>query len=922
MIAAPRVEKILPDLRTCGDDPERGVPKRVRTFIEQVRGHLTELHRAGIPGSEVIHTHSDLTDRLVRRLFHLAEESLLARDGKLETGLCVVAVGGYARREMCIYSDVDLLVVYQNEITSYVAAISERLQYWMWDAGLTVGCATRTPEDTVKLGREDDTVRTAVLTARFLCGDGEFFHDFSDTMRRELLPDVAAFIDDQVEAVKRRHRRYGASAFLLQPNIKQGVGGLRDFHAAFWVTRATQPTARDHEDFLHFGLLTDAEMADYRAALNFIWRVRNELHLQSGRGNDQMSFEQQEQLAESLGYGRITGDPPGTGEQGAKTEEDHELSVEGFMRDYYRHVRNIEKLSELVMEQCQLRMRRGGDARVVLAEEDGFQVVGGHIEIPHTQHLRAKPVRLLTAFAMAQKHEVPLSRLARRMIRENLDLIDDDFRTSTEATEAFLAILRGERGVTRNLVTMNEEGLLAAFIPEWEHIVCRWQHVIYHTYTVDIHSIFLVEELRRLSRGEFATSLVKLTELMEGEVDREVLFLGCLLHDIGKGFGGDHSNKGVPRAQSCVDRLGLSPDRAERVIFLVRHHLLMSHLAQSRDISDARLILDFAKICGDRTNLRNLYLLTFADIRASSVEAWTEWKGQLLEELFVRTAELLESGTDDRDKAIELIEARVEVRRSGACAELKDLGIAQEKIDEYFDSMPRRYFVAHTPRQIARHAQVVLRYLSGEDLATSFREMRGGFTEFVLCVRDSPGLYAEVAGVLTGCRFNILGSYVYTSSAGFALEVYRLSTPEGGEKEREFAWRELEIALEQVLSGDRRASEFHTNRQSRRKRSSSPSRFKPEVYISNDESEFYTLVDVTVDDRIGLLYDLTSVFARHGYSIFISKVGTVLDQVKDTFYIKDDQQKKIVDPAVLERLHQDLLQAAGENGSRGGQGAD
>ena len=523
---------------------------------------------------------------------------------------------------------------------------------------------------------------------------------------------------------------------------------------------------------------------------------------------------------------------------------------------------------------------------------------------------------------MAQKHEVPLSRLARRMIRENLDLIDDDFRTNPEATKAFLAILRGERGVTRNLVTMNEEGLLAAFIPEWEHIVCRWQHVIYHTYTVDIHSIFLVEELRRLSRGEFATSLVKLTELMEGEVDREVLFLGCLLHDIGKGFGGDHSNKGVPRAQSCVDRLGLSPDRAERVIFLVRHHLLMSHLAQSRDISDARLILDFAKICGDRTNLRNLYLLTFADIRASSVEAWTEWKGQLLEELFVRTAELLESGTDDRDKAIELIEARVEVRRSGACAELKDLGIAQEKIDGYFDSMPRRYFVAHTPRQIARHAQVVLRYLSGEDLATSFREMRGGFTEFVLCVRDSPGLYAEVAGVLTGCRFNILGSYVYTSSAGFALEVYRLSTPEGGEKEREFAWRELEIALEQVLSGDRRASEFHANRQSRRRRSSSPSRFKPEVYISNDESEFYTLVDVTVDDRIGLLYDLTSVFARHGYSIFISKVGTVLDQVKDTFYIKDDQQKKIVDPAVLDRLHEDLLQAAGENGSRGGQGAD
>jgi [protein-PII] uridylyltransferase len=914
MSAAPRVEEILPDLRACGDNPERAVPKRVRTFLAQVREHLTELHRKQLPGSQVIQAHSDLTDRLVRRLFHLAEESLLANDGELETGLCVVAVGGYARREMCIHSDVDLLVVYKSEITPYVAAISERLQYWMWDAGLTVGCATRTPEDTVDLGREDDTVRTAVLTARFLCGDGEFFHEFSDTMRRELMPDVAAFIDDQVSAVVERHQRYGESAFLLQPNVKEGVGGLRDYHTAFWVARATQPTARDHEDFLHFGLLTDAEMTDYRDALNFIWRVRNELHLQSGRGNDQMSFEQQEDVAESLGYGG--------GDSGREGDEDHELSVEGFMRDYYRHVRNIENLSELVMEQCRVRIGRSESSRDVQAEEDGIRVVDGHIEIPHIQHLRAKPVRLLNAFIMAQKYQAPLSRMARRMIRENLDLVDDEFRSSPEAREAFLSILSGEHRVMRSLVTMNEEGLLAAFIPEWEHIVCRWQQVIYHTYTVDIHSIFLVEELRRLWRGKYATGLVKLTELMSGVVDREVLFLGCLLHDIGKGLGGDHSNKGVPRAQAVVDRLGLSPERSERVIFLVRHHLLMSHLAQSRDITDARLILDFALTCGDRLNLRNLYLVTFADIRASSVEAWTDWKGQLLEELFTRTAELLESGTDDREKAIELIEARVEVRRKGARSELKNLGIAQEKVDGYFDVMPRRYFVAHTPRQIARHAKVVIRHLSGQDLATSFREMRGGFTEFVLCVGDRPGLYSEVAGVLTGCRFNILGSNVYTSTARFALEVYRLSTPEGGREERELAWREIETALDQVLIGERKASDYHGSGLRVRRRSSGPRHFEPEVHISNEESEFYTLVDVTVNDRIGLLYDLTSVMARHGHSIFISKVGTVLDQVKDTFYIKDAEDKKIVDPEVLERLHKDLLTAAREDGSCGDPGAD
>ncbi|MFB0976986.1 MAG: [protein-PII] uridylyltransferase [Myxococcota bacterium] len=905
--AAPVVEEVLPELRSCGPEPERGVPAKVRTFVEQVRAHLTELHRNQATGIEVISTHSDLTDRLVRRLFHLAEESLLSDGGELESGVCVVAVGGYARREMCIYSDVDLLVVHQGVLSPYVTAISERLQYWMWDAGLTVGCATRTPEQTVELGREDNTVRTAVLTARYLCGDSEFFHNFSETIRHELLPDVSQFIDVQFEAIHARHLRYGESAFLLQPNIKEGVGGLRDYHTAFWVARGAQPTSRDFEDFLHFGLLTDAEMGDYREALNFLWRVRNELHLESGRATDQISFEQQEQIAEALGYGPMS-------------NETEELSVEVFMRDYYRHVRNIENYSELVMEQCRARVGKRTDSREVRAEEDGFQLIDDHIEIPHVQHLRSEPVRLFTVFDMAQRQQVPLSRMARRMIRENLDLVDDSFRASPKAREAFLSVLRGEHRVMRSLVTMNEEGLLAAFIPEWEHIVCRWQQVIYHTYTVDIHSIFLVEELRRLWQGKYERALPVLTELMQAVSDREVLFLGCLLHDIGKGFGGDHSNKGVPLAQICVDRLGLSGDRADRVIFLVRHHLLMSHLAQSRDLSDPRLILDFAQTCGDRKNLRNLYLLTFADIRASSVDAWTEWRGQLLEELFERTAELLESGKNDHNAAIELIDERVEVRRTGARTELRNLGIAAEKIETYFDVMPRRYFIAHTPRQIARHAKVVIGQSVDQPIASSYREMRGGFTEYVLCVQDTRGLYSEVAGALTAHRFNILGSHVYTSKTGFALEIYRLSTPDGGRDEREFAWREFEGALAGVLTGETRAEALLENRRTLRQPARPSVRRTHNVEISNEESEFYTLIDVTAYDRIGLLYDLTSVIARSGYSIFISKVGTVLDQVKDTFYLKDERRKKIVDPEALAKLHDELMSAACEDGDRENRG--
>jgi [protein-PII] uridylyltransferase len=904
--AAPSIDELLRDLGAPGRSPELEVPSRVRAYVEAVREHLTTLHRKPDSGQIVNEANSDLSDRLVRRLFSLAEERVLADGGEIETGLVVVAVGGFARREMSIHSDVDLLVLYRNELSPYVTAVAERLQYWLWDAGLSVGCATRTIADTVAIGQEDDTVRTAVLTARFLCGDGEFFHEFADTIRGELLPDTEEFIRSRIENMHARHEQYGESLFLLQPNIKEGAGALRDYHTAFWVARGSQPTIRDHEDFLHFGLLTEPEMREYHSALEFLWRARNELHLLARRCDDQMSFELQEQVAEGLGYG-------------SGASEDAELPVECFMRDYYRAARNIKNYSDLVIEQCMARTTRtttGRDAREQQEVEDGFRLAAGQVVIPHAAHLRERPRRMISVFEVAQKYETPLSRMARRLLRENLDLIDDGFRRDPENGACFLGLLNGDHRVLRTLITMNEEGLLAAYLPEWEHIVCRWQHVIYHTYTVDVHSIFLVEELRRLWQGKYEALLPALTDLMRAAEDREVLYLGCLLHDIGKGFGGNHSAKGAARARPCVERLGMSPERVDRVVFLVEQHLLMSHLAQRRDLSDPKLILEFAQVCGDRTNLRNLYLMTFADIRASSRDAWTDWKGQLLGELFERTAEFLETGARDQAAAMEISERRVEVRRRGALAELRGLGVAESKIHSFFDAMPRRYFISHTPRQIARHAQVVLRFGGDQRVATAFRVMRGDFTEFILCVEDVHGLYSKVAGALTACGVNILGSHVYPSRTGFALEIYRVITPSGGREERELAWREFERVLEQVLSGEADVGELLARRGRPVGRTLPPSRMGASAIVSNAESEFYTIADVAANDRPGLLYDLTKTIARYGLSIYISKAATIRDQVTDTFYLKTDQSKKVTDADLIRRLQADLLVAA-RNGDEG-----
>ena len=488
----------LPDDLTEAD---RVVPGLVRERLRLVREHLAELHRETSSGRIVNERNSDLMDRLIRSLFALSEERVLLQGGRLELGLCVVAVGGFARREMSIDSDLDLLILYRDELTPYVATVAERLQYWLWDAGGDLGCATRTIDDTLVMGRADVTVRTTVLTGRFLCGDGEFFHEFADTMRRELLQDVPDFIREQREIMEARHRNFGESLFLLQPNVKEGEGALRDYHAAYWIARGAQPSLRNLDDFLHFGLLTEREIEEYRSALEFLWHVRNGLHLRAGRAHEQMSFEMQEYIAESMGYGSMeeyAGVSEATAGDGATLAElrfepdDPDLPVERFMRDYYRHARSIKTYSDLVISQCVSRAESRGPSRHESVEvEEGFRLANGHLEISHATHLRERPIRCLLVFEVAQNHEVPLSRIAQRLLRENLGLFTDSQRCDPSFRACFMRILNAPNRVTRTLTAMNDIGVLAAFIPEWEHIVCRWQHVLYHTYTVDVHSIFL-----------------------------------------------------------------------------------------------------------------------------------------------------------------------------------------------------------------------------------------------------------------------------------------------------------------------------------------------------------------------------------------------------------------------------------------------
>ncbi len=900
MIARPSVEEFVVELGA--DVPDREVdvriPAGVRAYLAATRTHLETLHRGAASGEMVNRSHADAVDRLVRRLVRVAEGIHHARGGELGSPVAIAAVGGYGRREMAIHSDVDLLFLHAGELSAHGEAIAKRVQLWLWDANVAVGGAVRSLDETLALGREEASVCTAILDARFLSGDTALFHEFGDRVRRELLDDPERFVAERWQALRERHAKFGDSLYLLQPNVKEGAGGLRDYHTAWWAASALVPSLRSVEDLLHVGLFSETEMDEYGAALDFLWRVRNEMHLVAGRKSDQMGFELQEQIAQAFAY----------------EEDESELPVERFMGAYYRHARVVSSLSEVVISQSAARAAPQVVRPPTREVEEGFRLAEDHLEIPHAAHLRQRPVRLLRAFAVAQDHQVPLSRTALRLVRDNLDAVDDGLRHDPEAAATLLRILDSEHRVMRSLMAMNECGLLGRYLPEWEHIVCRWQHVMHHTYTVDVHSIFLVEELRRLWRGKYAKAHPELTELVRSVADRPALFLGALLHDIGKGLGGDHSNKGEGLARRCLERLGFDPERIDRIAFLVRQHLLMSHVAQRRDLSDPRVVVEMARVAGDRENLRNLYLVTFADIRACSPTGWTEWKGQLLRELYERTAEFLESGRDDPERALEQIEARVETRRDGARRELRQLGVADAKVAAFFEMMPRRYFVSHTPRQIARHGRVLLAYDRQRPFASAVREMRGGFSEFIFCALDVPGLYANVAGCLTAAGINILGSHVYTTRTGLALEVYRVTTPTGGDEEKRLVWERLEELLGRVVAEEESVFEILKRRRRPLGATRTISHTPPSVSVSNDESDFYTIVDVSANDRLGLLYDLVHTLTEHGLEIYTSKATTILDQVADTFYVKDRKRRKLTDADAVARLQRDLFAVTRDDG--------
>ncbi|GAW66006.1 uridylyltransferase [Geoanaerobacter pelophilus] len=860
-----------------------------REFLEHFREEAKRGHREGEDGISVVQSITAMTDALVVRLFSaLSDDLQMHKSGQL----ALVAVGGYGRRELNPYSDLDLMFLYSGKESKVVEEAANRLLYFLWDLRLDVGYSVRTLSDCVEMAGGDLTVKTALLDARLLTGSVQLFSDLKKLMVTQVLSKRSdSFIAAKLDELKKRREKYGSSVYILEPNIKEGEGCLRDLHTAMWVAKIKYKVDEPRELVIK-GILSEDELGLYYSSLNYLWRIRNELHYLAGRKNDQLTFDAQISMARFFGY-----------EDRGKT-----LAVEQFMQDFYLHANRVEHFSSLLITKC---IQRDDGKRKILGYftrrpvGDGCYVVKGELVVPDESVIAKEPVRLIRIFEHAQKQGVVLALGTKRLIRDKLDLVNDKFRRSKEAGASFINILQSEKGLAETLQQMHHLGFLNRFIPEFERIYCKVQHDAYHIYTVDTHTLFAVEEIVKLWRGEHEETLPLLTQLAREVDKRWLLILAVMLHDIGKGGGGGHAEVGAELSKTIARRLGLTREDSERLEFLVRHHLLLAHIAQRRDLHDERMIIQFARQMEKSENLKMLYLLTYADIKAVGPEVWTEWKALLLQELYEKAFRVLERG----DFKLEASGDRVRRVKKTVFELLADDYPGQLVKDE-LQALSTRHLLSYPAEVIAGHVRTLLRLPKEQLVVQLAHEVDKGYTNCTVCTYDVPGLFSMITGVVAANGMNILGAQIHTNTNEKVLDILQVGSPQGFVIIEESRWKRFQDDLRQVLEGKVKVSALVAKRHrpsilSEKAKPTVPAR----VEIDNEVSSDYTVIDIYAHDKIGLLYAITSTLTRLGLYIGVSKISTKVDQVADVFYVKDIFGAKVVNPGKLEEIRKELLAA-------------
>ena len=881
------------------------VSRHLRGALARGRASIEELLLADRHGRRCAERLSAMQDEIVRVLFEFAIKHLYPAQNPSEAErMAIVATGGYGRGVLAAGSDIDLLFLLPYKQTAWGESVAETILYCLWDMGLKVGHATRSISECIRAAKADMTIRTALLEARYLLGDRKLYDELIARFDKEVVQGTAAqFVAAKLAEREERHRRAGQSRYLVEPNVKDGKGGLRDLHTLYWIAKYVY-RVREREELIELGVYDPREYRRFRRCGDFLWAVRCHMHFLAGRAEERLSFEIQREIAVRLGY----------------TEHPGLRDVERFMKHYFLIAKDVGDLTAILcakLENSQAKAmpvlsrmmaRFRPRARHTLSESEDFVVDYNRINVADENVFKRDPVNLIRIFHLAQKYNLAFHPDAMHLATRSLKLIDQQLRENEEANRLFLEILTSKNDAETVLRRMNEAGVLGHFVPAFGRIVAMMQFNMYHHYTVDEHLLRCIGALSDIEAGraedaKFAAELMRTIQPRH----RDLLYVALFLHDIAKGRIEDHSIAGARIARNFCPWLGFSPAESETVAWLIEVHLVMSSVAQSRDLSDRMTIENFSAVMQSVERLKLLTILTAADIKAVGPGVWNGWKAQLIRTLYYETEPVLTGGFSEVNRAQRVALAQAELR-----AELGDWPPAE--LDAYSAlHYPAYWLKVDLPHQIA-HAQFLRSAAqAGQSLATSvsFAAARG-VTELTVLAPDHPRLLSIIAGACAVAGANIVDAQIFTTTDGRALDTISISRE--FELDADEARRAARVtdSIEKALRGDIKLPEVVAKRESGKARRKAFA-LQPEVTINNGWSNRYTMVEVTGLDRPGLLFELTATLSKLSLNIGSAHVATFGERVVDVFYVTDLFGAKITSPtrqATIKRALISLLSPA------------
>ena len=844
------------------------------------RARLLSLFHEGQAAESLVRARTHLVDEVLREawLRHLPATS---------PGIALVAVGGYGRGELLPSSDIDILLLHDGASLDRLRKKLEELTAFFWDIGLEVGSSVRSLHECVSEAAKDITVITNLMETRFLTGDDSLFA----AMRESLTPDkvwpLADFLLAKKAEQQARYRKYDDTGYKLEPNVKESPGGLRDIHMIGWVAKrylgaSTLTELRDH------GFLTKQECDELFAGQDFLWRVRFALHMITGRREDRLLFDHQVKIASLFGY--VNSDP-----------QHPNLAVEQFMQLYYRTIKSLSCLNDVLLQLFEEAILHPFPDPAVKAVNARVQIRNGYMEARSDEVFRKDPVALLEIFLLMQQNPGLEGIRAQtvRMILRDSRLITDEVRTTVRARTLFMEMFRERRGLTRNLRRMNRYGVLGRYLPAFGKIVGLMQYDLFHTLTVDEHTLYVVRNLRRFAMERFRHEMPFCSQRMDKIAKQELLYLAGFFHDMAKGRGGDHSDIGAEESrQFCLDH-GLSHSDAEVVAWLVKNHLVMSLTAQRADITDPQVIAEFTRKVGDRTHLDYLFLMTVADIRATNPALWNSWRESLLMDLYKAATRSLERGVENPLRQEELVDETQSEAMSMLAADGIDVAMAESAWARFGDE----YFLRHSPEELAWHLPAILAARE-EDLPLVLVDTVGGRgTTVFVYMRDRDHLFALSTGVLARLGLTILDARIHTSADGFVLDSYVVMEGDGSPIRNPHRLEEIGDQLRKVL-GDPAVSRIEINRRipHRLKHFNTPT----SIYFSQDETRGRTILELVTADQPGLLSIIGRAFHKRGILLDGAKIGTIGERAEDVFFLTGPDHRPIADESTLEELREVL----------------